>query len=32
MQPLDYGTPRSTRETEVTLEIDGQPVTVAAGT
>jgi formate dehydrogenase major subunit len=32
LQPLDYGTPRSKRETAVTLEIDGQPVTVAAGT
>ncbi len=29
---IDYGTPRRESEREVTLEIDGQPVTVPAGT
>ncbi|MBI5278447.1 MAG: formate dehydrogenase subunit alpha [Burkholderiales bacterium] len=32
MHETDYGTPRSDSDTQVTLEIDGQPVTVAAGT
>ena len=29
---IDYGTPRSRAEKTVTLTIDGQPVTVPAGT
>ncbi|MBV9743356.1 MAG: formate dehydrogenase subunit alpha [Acidobacteriia bacterium] len=32
VQEIDYGTPRSIAETLVTLEIDGKPVTVPAGT
>jgi formate dehydrogenase major subunit len=32
MQEVDYGTPRSVAETLVSLEIDGKPVTVPAGT
>ena len=32
IQETDYGTPRSMAETLVTLEIDGKPVTVPAGT
>jgi formate dehydrogenase major subunit len=32
MHDIDYGTPRSESETLVTLEIDGQSVTVPAGT
>src|SRR5437868_1724229 len=31
-QEVDYGTPRRESETEVSLEIDGQTVTVPAGT
>jgi formate dehydrogenase major subunit len=31
MQEADYGTPASTAQTLVTLEVDGKPVTVAAG-
>jgi formate dehydrogenase major subunit len=31
-QEIDYGTPQSESETLVTLEIDGQAVTVPAGT
>src|SRR5215831_10432846 len=31
MQEVDYGTPARVGETQVTLEIDGKPVTVAAG-
>src|SRR5580658_6546888 len=32
MQEVDYGTPRSVAQTLVSLEIDGKPVTVPAGT
>src|SRR5271166_5113285 len=32
IQEIDYGTPQRVAETLVTLEIDGQPVTVARGT
>jgi len=32
MQEIDYGTPASVAETLVSLEIDGKPVTVPAGT
>ena len=32
MQEVDYGTPRRVSQTIVTLEIDGKPVTVPAGT
>ncbi len=32
IQETDYGTPKKTSETAVTLEIDGKPVTVPAGT
>jgi formate dehydrogenase major subunit len=32
MQEVDYGTPRSVSETLVSLEIDGKPITVPAGT
>ena len=32
MQEIDYGTPARLSETMVTLEIDGQPVTVPGGT
>ena len=32
IQEIDYGTPASVAETLVTLEIDGRPVTVPAGT
>ena len=32
IQEADYGTPRRISETLVTLEIDGKPVTVPAGT
>ena len=32
MHEIDYGTPRQVAETQVTLEIDGRPVTVPAGT
>ena len=32
IQELDYGTPPRIAETLVTLEIDGKPVTVPAGT
>src|SRR4051812_14356585 len=32
MQEIDYGTPLSVAQTLVTLEIDGKPVTVPAGT
>src|SRR5579863_8823767 len=32
MQEVDYGTPASAAQTLVTLEVDGKPVTVAAGT
>jgi len=32
MNEIDYGTPRRESATEVTLEIDGQAVTVPAGT
>ncbi len=31
IQELDYGTPASAAQTLVTLEVDGKPVTVAAG-
>ena len=32
IQETDYGTPQRASETLVTLEIDGKPVTVPAGT
>jgi formate dehydrogenase major subunit len=32
LESLDYGTPRRNSETQVTLEVDGVPVTVPAGT
>jgi formate dehydrogenase major subunit len=32
LQEIDYGTPARVAETQVTLEIDGKPVTVPAGT
>src|SRR5690349_20562238 len=32
IQEIDYGTPRSIADTLVTLEVDGKPVTVPAGT
>ena len=32
IQEVDYGTPLRIAETLVTLEIDGKPVTVPAGT
>ncbi len=32
IQEIDYGTPASSAEAQVTLTIDGQPVTVPAGT
>jgi len=32
MQEIDYGTPASTAKEQVTLTIDGQQVTVPAGT
>src|SRR5205085_3259524 len=32
MQEVDYGTPRGIAGTLVTLEIDGKPITVPAGT
>ncbi|MES1952266.1 formate dehydrogenase subunit alpha [Salinisphaera sp. S4-8] len=32
LNPVDYGTPKRTSDIQVTLEIDGQPVTVPQGT
>ncbi len=32
MKPIDYGTPAVSAESHVTLEIDGTPVSVPAGT